>query len=159
MDAVSIPQMQVAALIADVFPRQVVLNMQNITHSKADPNKSDIPAQLDKLRGLQNGWLDGEGKAPPPSGLDWLSGVFMQHYPDGADPPYTYPTPEGGVNMEWSIGKREISLEIDLVNHTGEWLDYNVDTDDSIEKKLALGSPRDWKWVGRQITLAKKMSK
>ena len=53
----------------------------------------DVPARLDELRGMQDGWLEGDGKAPPHSGLDWLSGAFAKRgYPDDIPLPYTYPT-------------------------------------------------------------------
>ena len=96
-----------------------MLFMQVTAHSKPNgyishvgsvkANKLDVSAQLDKLRDMKQGWLDGEGAPPSHSGLDWLSNAFKMYYPDGAGIPYTYPTPNGGVQMEWSINKREIS--------------------------------------------------
>ena len=55
----------------------------------------DISAQLDDLRLMKNGWLEGEGLAPPPEGLDWLSQAFDDHYSENLPPPYLYPTEEG----------------------------------------------------------------
>ncbi len=63
-------------------------------------DRLNVPAQIDKLRDMQPGWLDGEGSAPSHSGLDWLSGIFSRYYPKNATLPYVYPTPEGGVDME-----------------------------------------------------------
>ncbi len=51
-----------------------------------------------------------------------------------------------------SIGKREISLGIDLGNHHGEWSCYNTDTDQSDEKTLDLDESADWKWVADQTS-------
>ena len=31
----------------------------------------DVPARLDELRSMEDGWLDGYGKAPDHRGLDW----------------------------------------------------------------------------------------
>ena len=121
-------------------------------------DKLDVPAQLDRLRGMKKGWLDGEeGEVPSPSDLDWLSDIFERHYPHDATRPSTVPTPDGGVDMEWSIGQRKISLEIDLINHIGEWLDYHINTKSHTEKKLTLDDPNEWKWIGDQIILANKM--
>lgn len=125
--------------------RKISLRKHITTHDRLD-----VPAQLDKLRDMQPGWLDGEGSAPSHSGLDWLSDVFSRHYPNNATLPYVYPTPEGGVDMEWSIGKLEISLGIDLANHSGEWDCYNTNTDHSDEKTLDLDDSADWKWVADQ---------
>ena len=67
-----------------------------------DPN--DVAARLDDLRGIKNGWLDGRGFAPSSQGLDWLARCFASYYPDALPPPYLYPTAEGGVQAEWSLG-------------------------------------------------------
>ena len=115
-------------------------------------NELDVSVQLNKLRDMTPGWLDGKGNVPSHSDLDWLSDTFRRHYPDGATLPYVYPTLEGGVDMEWSIGKREISLEVDLVNHRGEWSRYDVDTGYSVEKILDLDDPIAWKWIADQHT-------
>ena len=133
-------------------------NMELITHVRL-LNRLDVPAQLDELRNIKDGWLDGKGIAPNHKDLDWLSGVFEQHYPDNATLPYTCPTPEGGIDMEWSVGKREISLEIDLVKRDGEWSWYDVDTRSSDENVLDLKKPSSWKWIAAQIRAMEEVSK
>lgn len=111
----------------------------------------DVPAQLDKLRGMKNGWLDGDGVAPSHHGLDWLSRVFKKYYPDDAVPPHTYPAPDGGIDMEWSVAEREISLEINLEKHNGEWIWYDIGTGSSDERVLNLDKSSSWKWIADQI--------
>lgn len=122
-------------------------------------NRLDVSAQLDEMRNMKNGWLDGEGIAPDHKGLDWLSRIFEQHYPDNTTLPYTCPTPEGGIDMEWSAGKREISLEIDLAKRNGEWSWYDVDTRHSDEKVLDLEKSSSWKWIADQIRSMEEASK
>ena len=39
-----------------------------------------ISAQIDDLRLLNDGWLEGQGKAPSKEGLDWLSQAFDSNY-------------------------------------------------------------------------------
>ena len=112
-----------------------------------DRAKLDVPSQLDGLRGIEPGWLDGEGEVPSSTGLDWLAEAFGRHYPSDAPLPYVYPMPNGGVQMEWSIGKREISLEVDLATRRGEWSCYDMETDSSEEKVLGLDSSDGWKWI------------
>ena len=63
-----------------------------------------IGSQLDQLRLLKDGWLEGEGLSPPEAGLDWLRSAFDRHFPEEAPLPHLYPTETGGVQAEWSIG-------------------------------------------------------
>lgn len=111
----------------------------------------DVPARLDELRSLRNGWLDGEGAAPSRSGLDWLAETFEHHYPAGVTKPHLYPTSEGGVRAEWSSGSDVIVLEVELDTRRGEWLwlDLNSDAEDS--RELDLGNTSDWNWLAEQI--------
>ena len=111
----------------------------------------DISAQLDELRLMQNGWLEGEGLAPSHEGLDWLSRVFDDHYPENLPLPYLYPTEEGGVQAEWSLGPKEVSLEIELSSHSGEWHVLDMETNAVSERTLNIKDAGDWKWLVEQI--------
>ena len=112
----------------------------------------DIGSRLDELRDLQDGWLDGDGVAPNHAGLDWLSGAFKRHYPDGLQLPYTYPTEDGGISLEWGSDTWEIDIKVDLKKHTGEWYAFRKDAkNDEEEKKLELDRPDDWKWAGERV--------
>ena len=110
----------------------------------------DFHSQMDELKILKNGWYNGRGYAPPAAGLDWLAKAFNEHCPDNLALPYAYPVAEGGVRLEWSIGRRDISLEIDLRERAGEWHSLDLDTDDEEARPLNLDSKTDWDWmVGR----------
>ncbi len=111
----------------------------------------DISAQLDDLRLMKNGWLEGEGLAPPHEGLDWLSRAFDKHYPENLPSPYLYPTEEGGVQAEWSFKQDEVSLRIDLGSHAGGWHALNMETDADASRTLNLDRAESWDWIGRQI--------
>ena len=104
----------------------------------------DVPARLDELRAMQDGWLDGAGKAPSHAGLDWLADAFARHYPDDAPLPYAYPTPEGGVQFEWTLGVHDISLEVNLNDRTAIWhrLDLSDVSDEGQEQELNLTNDR-----------------
>lgn len=110
-------------------------------------------AQLYELRKLRNGWLDGYGVAPSLAGLDWLSERFARLYPADAPAPYIYPTYDGSIQAEWTLGRREISLCIDLSTHTAEWLSValNSDDDDVEERVLSLDDAADWAWLGDEL--------
>ena len=110
----------------------------------------DIPARLDEFRDMKDGWLEGEGVAPSLEGLDWLAAGFDRHFPNDLPLPYLYPTPEGGVQAEWSLSENEISLEVDLVTHQGTWhrLEMNTHADDVQELKL---DDNGWAWIVAEI--------
>ena len=110
-----------------------------------------IGSQLDQLRLLKGGWLEGEGLAPPESGLDWLRSAFDQLFPDEAPLPHLYPTETGGVQAEWSIGSIEISLDLNLGTHSGEWHALDTETGEVEERTLNGDDNSDWKWLARRI--------
>ena len=111
----------------------------------------DVPARLDELRGLKDGWLEGRGKAPSSDGLNWLAQTFEQNFPDGIPLPFVYPTADGGVQAEWSLGPHEVSLEIDLETHKGQWHCLNMQTDADDSDELSLGDAIGWEWLVAQI--------
>ena len=111
----------------------------------------DVPAQLDDFRGMRAGWLDGEGLAPSQAGLDWLADRFDRCYPNDVPLPYLYPTPEGGVQAEWSLGTREVSLNVNLSTHRAEWAWVDVLTDAEAERTLNLDDVADWNWFAAEL--------
>ena len=110
-----------------------------------------IGSQLDQLRLLQDGWLEGEGLSPPETGLDWVQDAFNRHYPGEAPLPHLYPTEAGGVQAEWSIGPEEISLELNLETHSGEWHALDTVTGVAVGRTLNGDDSGDWKWLVEQI--------
>jgi hypothetical protein len=102
---------------------------------------------LEELKALKDGWLDGSGKAPPPEGLDWLASVLTSRYPPALPLPYAYPVENGGIQLEWSIKHREISLEVDLSTKSGQWHALDLDTNDEEVERLDLASEAGWSWA------------
>ena len=115
----------------------------------------DVHARLDEFRNMRDGWYDGEdGKAPPHSGLDWLSEAFRRGYPDDIPLPYTYPTFDGGVQCEWGIGQFCLEIEIDLDARKGEWLWFDLKAnflEDYEDKVLNLDDAGAWAWMANRI--------
>jgi hypothetical protein len=101
---------------------------------------------------LKNGWLDGLGLAPSLGGLQWFAESFESQFPSRLPLPYLYPTPTGGVQLEWSIKGREISLEIDLNTGRGEWHALNLETDEAEESVLDLRPNDGWDSVIARLT-------
>ena len=138
-----------------------------------DINAREIRARLDHFRKLEDGWADGiqhasdwgsgYGKAPSDSGLDWLADTFTSHYPEDLPRPDLYPTPEGGVQAEWSLGKQEISLEVNLETHMSYWhrsdfTDKFCDDNDE-EHHLSLDEKKNWDWFIAEIRRFAELAK
>ncbi len=111
----------------------------------------DVPARLDEFRAMTIGWLEGQGVPPSNTGLDWLAATFERRFPDEAPLPHVYPTPEGGVQMEWSLGSNAITLEVDLHSHHAEWLWFNRHSDAEHEEQLNLDEADAWEWLVTEI--------
>ncbi len=121
----------------------------------------NIGRQLESLRDLQDGWAEGmqlasdwgegHGKALSSDGLDWLASQFSSRYAPDLPRPYLYPTPEGGIQAEWSLGPNEASLEIDLVTHAAEWHCLNLRTRRSTERILDLDNGDAWEWLNTEL--------
>ncbi len=107
-------------------------------------DEMDAGARLEEFKVLKNGWLEGKGRAPKSEHIDWLIEVFESYYPDDLPSPFFYPTHDGGVQAEWSVGDHEVSLEIDLAKQTGAWHLLNMDTDNESEAEFNFSKSDDW---------------
>lgn len=104
----------------------------------------DVAVRLDELKLVQNGWLEGVGIAPDHTGLDWLATSFDTYMPEELPLPHVYPTPDGGVRMEWSLETKEASLEIDLKQRISKWHDLDFKTDEEVTADVDLKSEKGW---------------
>ena len=118
-------------------------------HNSIDP--LNFSSRLNEFRAIQDGWLDGGGKAPSPQGLDWLASSLKDYYAADIPIPHIYPTPEGGVSLEWAIGTHRASLEIDLDVHEAEWHCLDLSTEESYEMDLQLDAPQGWAWLTSEL--------
>lgn len=90
---------------------------------------SKIDVQIEDLRGLKSGWLDGDGERIDSPGLDWLAAVLNRLVRSEMLPfPFLYPTIEGGVRAEWSTTDFEVSATFDVVARSVEMLATDVRT-------------------------------
>jgi hypothetical protein len=101
-----------------------------------------IVEQVDSLKGLQEGWLDGEGHAFSEEALAWSS-KLLESIVNGFDlaTPHIYPTPEGSVRAEWSRPSWEISAELDWTHKQSEVRAVRVDADEMHERHFPLTEP------------------
>jgi hypothetical protein len=113
----------------------------------------DIASRFEELKRLKDGWLDGAGRAPSHEGLDWLAGVLKDRCPDSLPRPYDYPVPDGGIQLEFSIKRLEISLDVDFESRSGEWHSFDLNTGEEEQRELNLTDNADWAWVITRLTI------
>lgn len=102
---------------------------------------ADPLARIDELRLLKPGWLDGRGEVPTPDQFSWLEGFFSHGYPSSLAAPLIFPTAEGGVQLEWTLGAAEITLEVDLSSKQGELHSYDFSSEEEVFKPIDMGDP------------------
>ncbi len=121
-----------------------------------------IRERLESFKDLKDGWADGVqhpdkwgegyGKAPATEGLDWLAYQLARYYHGNLPKPHLYPTPEGGVQIEWHIGPFEADLVVDLDAQAGVWGCTNIKTHEDWEEFLGFDeSGSDWLWLAEKL--------
>lgn len=134
-----------------------LLGIDSVEHvTLLDP--LDVPARLDELRLLRDGWLDGQGIAPRPTDLDWLSEAFSTSFPDELPLPHTFPTVEGGVRFEWATDRVDASVDIDLQGREGYWHSHDAGAAQSQEAQFDLSTDAGWKSLAARVQQLCKVS-
>ncbi len=95
--------------------------------------------------------IQGYGKAPSHEGIDWLGDTLEREYLGDLPLPRIYPTPEGGVQMEWTLGRFGAELEVNLDDRVGEWLWTYIASEDADEESLNLDDSDSWSWLAAEI--------
>lgn len=112
----------------------------------------DFFTDISNLGKLKDGWLDGDGVALDHEGLKWLEKAFVDNFPNDLPLPHTYPTPEGGIQMEWIFSNIEIELEVNLKEHRAEWFRFDMSKNDNDSShQLELDQLKDWEWMVNEI--------
>ena len=113
----------------------------------------DIDRQIDRLTRLETGWLDGDGESLSNEGLLWLRDALQSQISFGdSTMPHLYPTEEGGVQAEWSLGSVSADLNIDLSSHRAIWDWSDLSTNEHGERELNLDLETDWQWLEETLT-------
>lgn len=76
-----------------------------------EPAGGPLAGRLAELDALEDGWLDGRGKAPSPRVLE-AAGRLAAALPEAIGPVDVYPTEVGGVQLEWGDQYGDHGLEI-----------------------------------------------
>ncbi len=114
-------------------------------------NRITIETRINELRKVKDGWCQGGGVAPPCKDIDWILNHFTHAYPAELPSPYFYPTPDGGIQVEWSIGDFEASLAINFERKIGYWHMLHMERDDEDYSKYNLDSLDDWSHIYDKI--------
>jgi len=104
----------------------------------------DVSLQLLSIKELNDGWLDGLGKAPKGQDLQWFEQTFDQQYPEDLPNPYLYPTESGGLFAEWTFGANEASLEINLETKAAYFHNLYLADNSDLEEVLNLEQSSGW---------------
>lgn len=132
-------------------PQNRLSRVESIVHvEQLDP--LDVDARLDEFRNVQDGWLEDGGVAPDHAGLNWLSTTFAAYYPDDIRLPHTYLMADGGVSLEWSLGTKDVTIEVDIKTRKGEWYVYDK-AHNQIEDETALNLAESagWLWMAERL--------
>lgn len=71
---------------------------------------SEWSSRLEELSALPDGWLDGEGRAVSKEALQTAEAFLFMVLDAGVSRPGVYPTPDGGIQMEWAEGPEELEV-------------------------------------------------
>lgn len=127
-----------------------LLGLESSEHiSLLDP--LDVSVRLDEFRKLKDGWLEGRGMAPKHDELDWFTFCFDRYFPDDLQLPHVFPTAEGGIQAEWTLGSQDVSIEVDLPERHAVWHRLDMNTDEEDMRNLDLEKEDDWKWIVSEI--------
>jgi hypothetical protein len=117
----------------------------------------DPSVQLESLRQLREGWLDGQGVALSQDLLARIGTWFDEHLSDDAHLPRLYPTPEGGVEAEWLIGRLDVSIEFNDASGTVDWHAMDLDSGETEEMRIDFDNTEGIVDLGR--TMARVIAK
>jgi hypothetical protein len=104
-----------------------------------------LRAQIEQLATVQDGWMEGQGKAPDKDELSWAGDRLVGTFPDDLPYPHVAPTPEGGLFIEWIESPWRISAEIPLPAHHCEIQAVNTRTAAVADMDLNLDDNEAWK--------------
>lgn len=112
---------------------------------------TQFKTNLEKVRSLQDGWLDGSGKAPSVELLDWFEGWFLdfgEKHNLNYGYPSVFPRHGGGLVLEWFLPRFAPSLEIEPDHQMAYF--HCIDPgclDEYYEIDVNLADPADIEWV------------
>jgi hypothetical protein len=115
----------------------------------------DVSIRIEQLSELREGWYNGDGHIVNPQGLARFEKLFYENWTFEQSFPAIFPTIEGNIQLEWTINKFEISIELDLITFHGEYLMVNVDDYDNIDSLIMdLSISENWSILNQNLKAA-----
>jgi hypothetical protein len=117
----------------------------------------DVLARIDDLcvKCSKPGWLNGVGKPITEAAVSRYSRMYESYYPVNMPLPYTYPTEEGNLLHEWTFGKYEVSLEVNLCRLNSYWHVLDMLSSEVQEESLDLSSASGWQKLAHNLEALK----
>lgn len=111
----------------------------------------DVTLRLEQIAALKDGWLDGQGHAPARDKLEWLADAFDSNFDADLPLPYLYPTPEGGVQAEWTVNDWAVTFEIDVNGQQGVYQALNLKDQTCTELQISLADSNGWSQLNQAL--------
>lgn len=105
--------------------------------------------QLEKLKTLKKGWLNGEGVAYSDETIDALQVRLEDMLNARNKNPAIFPLADGGVSFEWNDERYDISLEVAADLQSAYW--HNLNKADGSFTEADLKLPDDWEEVMHKL--------
>jgi hypothetical protein len=106
--------------------------------------------RFEELRGVQDGWHDGQEQAPDREKLDIIASRLIGHYPEKAALPVIIPTPEGNLLFEWNAAG-DPSMDVELSTLQADVHAFQADGGD-MEGHFDLSKTEEWPKMFALIT-------
>ena len=111
----------------------------------------DVETRLEELGNLKDRWLNGKGIALDRARLKALAENFDKNFDTALPLPHLYPTPEGGVLAEWTMGDWSVSLDIEIDTQTAQYEALHLVSDEASEFTLNLSELAGWTSLNHQL--------
>lgn len=105
------PQVSVSGV--GVFDRSDNLVRFDSVHELVSEEADDAVAEAIAASTMSAEWLDGDGRATDPEVILRARALLESMLDGGVPQPRVFPVPDGGLQAEWTIGDREISVAVE----------------------------------------------
>lgn len=123
--------------LPDVTPRYPASELTQLGETEIK-----LLRRLDELASLRDGWLDGQGRSPATGVIGALRAIAGELSATGIPDLHLYPTPEGGIQLEWRSGtttERSVEVKADLSIYAVEVDTATGETHEREEKRFEPG--------------------
>lgn len=141
---------QVKVVGIGLFDKNDVLQrFDEVMHITPVDSGQDLLIRVRQLMGLSKGWLgQGEGEPLDASGAEWAADVLRKLAQKSAiGAPAVYPTPDGGLQAEWTSTEWEVSMTFNLASKAAFLQAVSLDGDEKKDLDLTLSV------VGNEATI------